>query len=152
MENEFIDFTRFATEQTDKELIRIVTTERDSFHPLAVDAAEKELKERKIDILVHGVKRKEVIAEKIVDSNLVGINLRFINLLIDITVWLLISEMRPCNYRSTSLNALCCSSHSAVSKANFDLWMRQALNLWKPWLNIKIRVFFCAGYLLAKFG
>ncbi len=93
MENEFIDFTRFATEQTDKELIRIVTTERDSFHPLAVDAAEKELKERKIDILVHGVKRKEVIAEKIVDSNLVGINLRFINLLIDITVWLLISML-----------------------------------------------------------
>jgi uncharacterized RDD family membrane protein YckC len=88
MENEFVDFTRFISEQTDEELIRIVTADRDSYHPLAVEAAKSEIKERGIKRnKFYEIKNKAVL-EKEVDSFVVSSKIRFLNYVIDQFVWL----------------------------------------------------------------
>jgi len=69
------DFKEVMSERTDKELIRIVTVDRDSYQPMAVEAAEVEIKSRDLDAtkieqvkndLVYAVeKQKQFDAKKI---------------------------------------------------------------------------------------
>ena len=46
MENEF---AKVMSERTDEELIKIVTAERTSYNPTAIEAAEAEIEKRNID-------------------------------------------------------------------------------------------------------
>nr|WP_298791559.1 RDD family protein [uncultured Allomuricauda sp.] len=75
------------SERTDEELIRIVTTERKNYQPLALDAAEQEISKRNIDtsnfeaIKLQAIKEKE---QKIsIETDTVGSDTRFVHYLID---------------------------------------------------------------------
>ena len=46
MENEF---AKVMSERTDEELIKIVTVERGSYNPTAIEAADSEIEKRNID-------------------------------------------------------------------------------------------------------
>ncbi len=43
------EFKQVMSERTDEELIKIVTTERDGYNPIAIEAAESEVEKRNID-------------------------------------------------------------------------------------------------------
>ncbi len=84
MENEF---KSVMSEHTDEDLIKIVTAERDSYNPIAIEAAESEIKKRNINTEKFEEIRKTSSIEKEqknkVDSNLASTSLRFVNYLID---------------------------------------------------------------------
>ena len=61
MENEF---TKVMSERTDEELIKIVTVERGSYNPNAIEAADAEVEKRKIDTSEFEKIRKKATAEK----------------------------------------------------------------------------------------
>jgi len=67
MENEFKEV---MSERSDKELIKIVTNERDSYNPIAIKAAESEIDKRNIDtsklqeIRENALKEKQLIDSK----------------------------------------------------------------------------------------
>jgi uncharacterized RDD family membrane protein YckC len=92
MENEF---AKVMSERTDKELIKIVTAERDKYNPTAIEAAETEVEKRKIDTSkFEEIKEKatsERVAKENVDSNVVGSGIRFVNFLIDFIIWLILA-------------------------------------------------------------
>jgi len=92
MENEF---KQVMSERTDEELIKIVTAERERYNPTAIEAAESEIEKRNIDTSDFEKIQEKVVAEKErkekVDSNVVGSGIRFINFLIDFTVWLVLA-------------------------------------------------------------
>ncbi len=92
MENEF---TQVMSERTDEELITIVTVDRDKYNPIALEAADLEVEKRKIDTSTFQQiqdKAQEAKAQKQkVDSNVVGSGTRFLHLVIDWVVWLVLS-------------------------------------------------------------
>ena len=92
MENEF---TKVMSERTDEELISIVTVERDKYNPVAIEAADAEVEKRNIDTSEFEKIREKATSEKaqkeIVDSNVVGPGIRFVNFLTDFIIWLLIA-------------------------------------------------------------
>ena len=92
MENKF---KQVMSERTDEELIKIVTVERGRYEPLAVEAAEAEIEKRNIDTSDFEQIREKATAEKeqkeTVDSNVVGSGIRFVNFLIDIIAWLVLT-------------------------------------------------------------
>mgnify|MGYP003113529439 CR=1 FL=1 len=92
MENEF---AKVMSERTDEELIRIVTVERENYNPIAIEAADAEVKNRNIDTSEFESIREKAIEEKKqkeqVDSNVVGSGIRFLNFLIDFIVWLVLA-------------------------------------------------------------
>lgn len=92
MENEF---KQVMSERTDDELVKIVTTERERYNPVALEAAESEIENRNIDTSLFEKIKKKATAEKIkkkkVDSNVVGSGIRFLNFLIDFIIWLVIA-------------------------------------------------------------
>ena len=62
MENEF---KKVMSQQTDEELIKIVTLERSRYNPIAVEAAESEIENRHIDSSkFHEIREKEIIEKK----------------------------------------------------------------------------------------
>ena len=87
MENEF---TKIMSERADEELIKIVTVERGSYNPMAIKAAESEIKKRNIDTSDFDKIQKKAIDEKEqkqkVDSNVVSSGIRFLNYIIDFIV------------------------------------------------------------------
>jgi uncharacterized RDD family membrane protein YckC len=91
MENEF---AKVMSERTDEELIKIVTVERTSYNPTAIEAADAEVEKRNIDTSEFEKIREKATAEKEqkekVDSNVVGSGIRFVNFLIDFIVWLVL--------------------------------------------------------------
>ncbi|SNQ43637.1 RDD family protein [Cellulophaga lytica] len=92
MENEF---AKVMSERTDEELIRIVTVERERYNTTAIEAADAEVEKRNIDTSEFVKIREKATAEKEqkqkVDSNVVGSGIRFVNLLIDFIVWLVLA-------------------------------------------------------------
>tara|TARA_R110002012_G_C11583638_1_gene605591 strand:+ start:738 stop:1334 length:597 start_codon:yes stop_codon:yes gene_type:complete len=92
MENEF---AKVMSERTDEELIKIVTVERGSYNPTAIEAADAEVEKRNIDTSEFEKIREKATTEKEqkekVDSNVVGSGIRFVNFLIDFIVWLVLA-------------------------------------------------------------
>ncbi|UNZ00348.1 RDD family protein [Zhouia spongiae] len=92
MENEF---AKVMSERTDEELIKIVTVERERYNPTAIEAADAEVEKRNIDTSEFEKIRERATAEKEqkekVDSNVVGLGIRFVNFLIDFIVWLILA-------------------------------------------------------------
>lgn len=92
MENEF---AKVMSERTDEELIKIVTVERTSYNPTAIEAADAEVEKRNIDTSEFEKIREKATAEKQqkekVDSNVVGSGIRFLNFIIDFIIWLIIA-------------------------------------------------------------
>lgn len=92
MENKF---AKVMSERTDEELIKIVTVERGSYNPTAIEAADAEVEKRNIDTSEFEKIREKATAEKEqkekVDSNVVGSGIRFVNFLIDFIVWLVLA-------------------------------------------------------------
>ncbi|WP_299902022.1 RDD family protein [uncultured Aquimarina sp.] len=94
MENEFKEV---MSQRTNEELIKILTVEIGKYQPLAVEAAELEVKKRNIDTSDFEQIREKAFAEKEqkekVNSNVVGSGIRFVNFLIDFIVWLVLAFM-----------------------------------------------------------
>ncbi|MFC4221229.1 RDD family protein [Flagellimonas marina] len=92
MENEF---AKVMSERTDEELIKIVTVERDKYNPTALEAADSEIENRKINTSTFKEIRDKANAEKIqkqkVDSSVVSSGTRFLHLIIDWAVWIILS-------------------------------------------------------------
>ena len=89
------NFEKVMSENTDEELIKIVTVERDDYQPLAVEIAEKEIKKRDIDtskfyeIIGSQINEKKVKEKN--ESDIVSSGVRFINFLIDFILWYIIA-------------------------------------------------------------
>ncbi len=85
MENQF---TKVMSGRTDEELIKIVTIERGSYNPTAMEAADSEIEKRNIDTSeFEKIKVKSTITNKQkVDKNVVSSEIRFVNFLIDLIV------------------------------------------------------------------
>ncbi|MGY3795712.1 RDD family protein [Aquimarina sp. 433] len=94
MENEFKEV---MSQRTNEELIKILTVEIGKYQPIAVEAAELEVKKRNIDTSDFEQIREKAFAEKEqkekVNSNVVGSEIRFVNFLIDFIVWLVLAFM-----------------------------------------------------------
>lgn len=94
MENEFKEV---MSQRTNEELIKILTVEIGKYQPLAIEAAELEVKKRNIDTSDFEQIREKAFAEKEqkekVNSNVVGSGIRFVNFLIDFIVWLVLAFM-----------------------------------------------------------
>jgi len=84
MENEF---KGIMSEKSDKELIKIITLDKDKYQPLAIEAVENELKYRNISNLdFENISQNiqiEEEKEKIRENNSVNSGIRFLNFLID---------------------------------------------------------------------
>jgi len=84
MEN---NFEKVMSERTDEELIKIVTIEREDYQPLAIETAENEIKNRKLDINDFQEVKQDAIIEKEKNiktkSNVANSGLRFLNFIID---------------------------------------------------------------------
>ncbi len=91
MENEF---KQVMSELTDEELIKIVTVEKERYNLIALEAAESEIEKRKLDIGEFDkiIENAKFVKEQkqIVDSNVVGSGIRFLNYIIDFLVVYLI--------------------------------------------------------------
>jgi uncharacterized RDD family membrane protein YckC len=89
MENEFKEV---MSNRTDEELIKIVTTQRDDYNPIAVEAAEIEVEKRNIDTSkfeeIKQIATVEKKQKEKVDSNVVSSGIRFLNFIIDLFSWL----------------------------------------------------------------
>lgn len=85
------EFKEVMSQRTDEELITIVTIERDGYNPIAIDAAEAEIKKRNIDTNTFTKVEEKVTIEKEkkkkVKSNVVDTHIRFVNFIIDHIVW-----------------------------------------------------------------
>ncbi len=85
MENEF---SKVMSERSDEQLIKIVTSERDKYQPLAIEAAEAEIEKRNIDSSTFDEIRETATIEREkqeeVDEGLAPLGLRFVNCIVDI--------------------------------------------------------------------
>lgn len=88
------DFKDVMSQRTDEELIKIVTIQRDDYQPLAVEAAEKEIKKRGIDTTkVEEIKtdlEEKIEEEKEFDSKKVKSAIRLLNFIIDSIAFLIV--------------------------------------------------------------
>ncbi len=84
MEN---NFEKVMSERTDEELIKIVTVEREDYQPLAIEIAEREIQNRKLNINDFQEVQENIIIEKEkqikAESNVANSILRFVNFIID---------------------------------------------------------------------
>jgi uncharacterized RDD family membrane protein YckC len=92
MEN---SFTETMSKRTNEELIKIVTVERDGYQQTAIDAAEKEIEKRNIDINkieeLKTVYTKLADEQKEIESNKVTPWTRFLHFIIDTVAWLIVA-------------------------------------------------------------
>ena len=81
------DFKDVMSKRTDEDLIKIVTVDRDGFQPLAVEAAEQEIKNRNIDTSkieqVKAALTTKFEEEKEFESKKVSTLTRFIHFIVD---------------------------------------------------------------------
>lgn len=91
------DFKEAMSKRTDEDLIKIVTVDRGRYQPLAVEAAEEEIKKRKIDTTkIEQVKvdlTAKIEKQKELNSNKVSALTRFIHFIVDTIVWLIIAAI-----------------------------------------------------------
>jgi hypothetical protein len=92
MENEF---SEVMSKRTDEELIKIVTIDKEGYQPLAVVAAEEEIKKRGIDS--QKIEEQKVILtskdeqQKTIDSKTVGSLTRLVHFIVDTIAFLVLS-------------------------------------------------------------
>lgn len=97
MEN---NFTKVMSNKSDEELIKIITINRSKYQELAVEAAQKEIDLRNIDIskveaITAKIENEKQIIQK-VENNTVKSRIRFVNFMIDfIVVFILFSLIVP---------------------------------------------------------
>ena len=88
-------FKDVMSQQANEELIRIVTIQRDDYQPLAVEAAEKEIKKRGINTkMVEEVKNdleENIKEQKEFDSKKVNSLTRLLNFIIDSITFLIVT-------------------------------------------------------------
>ncbi|MFT3902477.1 MAG: RDD family protein [Niabella sp.] len=88
------DYRKVMSEQTDEELIKIVTVDRDRYQPSATETAKEEIKNRKIDARIFEQIKETVEtqeAEKLkFESKKVSSLTRALHFIIDTTVWQII--------------------------------------------------------------
>jgi RDD family len=91
------DFKDVMSKRTDEELIKIVTVGRNDYQPLAVEAAEQEIKNRGIDTtIIEQVKidlTTKIVEQQQFDDKKVKATTRFINFIVDTTIWLIIAAI-----------------------------------------------------------
>ena len=91
------DFKEVMSKRTDEDLIKIVTVDRGRYQPLAVEAAEEEIKKRKIDTTKIEQVKVDLTAkfekQKELNANKVSALTRFIHFIVDTSVWLIIAAI-----------------------------------------------------------
>ena len=89
------DFKDVMSKRTDEDLIRIITVDRDGYQPLAIEAAEEEIKKRNIDTTkIEQVKvdlTAKIEKQKEFDSKEVGSLTRFIHFIIDTILFVILT-------------------------------------------------------------
>jgi len=89
-----IDFNEVMSKHADDELIKIVTIDKNKYQPLAIEAAEEEIKKRNIDTTKFEQVKVALTAksteEKEFEAKKVNSVTRFFNLIIDTIVWFII--------------------------------------------------------------
>ena len=87
------DFKDVMSKRTDEELIKIVTVDRNGYQPLAVAAAEEEIKNRNIDIekveQVESEFNAEIEEKKHLNDKTVSSLIRFVHFIIDTIAWII---------------------------------------------------------------
>lgn len=100
------DFKDVMSKRTDDELIQIVTIDKNKYQPLAIEAAEEEIKKRNIDTTkIEQVKVDltiKITEQEEFEANKVSSSTRFINFIIDTIVWFIIVAIltNPINTKS----------------------------------------------------
>ena len=88
------DFKNVMFKRTDDELIKIVTVDKGKYQPLAIEAAEEEIRKRNIDTTKIEQVKVELIAkfeeEEQFETKKVSSLTRFLNFIIDTIVWFII--------------------------------------------------------------
>ena len=88
------DFKDIMSKRTDEELIKIVTVDRNGYQPLAVIAAEEEIKNRNIDTTkieqVENGFKTEIEEKELLGGKTVNSLIRFVHFIIDIVIWWII--------------------------------------------------------------
>ena len=89
------DFKDVMSKRTDEDLIKIVTVDRDGYQPLAVEAAEEEIKKRNIDTTkIEQVKTdltSKIEEQKEFDSKKVSSLTRFIHFIVDTIAFFIVT-------------------------------------------------------------
>lgn len=91
------EFKKVMSERTDEELIKIVTVDRGKYQPLAIEAAEEEMKGRNIsghkieEVKEELVSELEVLDE--VDRRKVGSLIRFVHFMMDTIIWFVLAAI-----------------------------------------------------------
>ena len=89
------DFKDVMSKRTDEDLIKIVTVDRDGYQPLAVEAAEEEIKKRNIDpTKIEQVKTDltaKIEEQKEFDSKKVSSLTRFIHFIVDTIAFIIVT-------------------------------------------------------------
>jgi len=89
------DFKDVMSKRTDEDLIKIVTVDRDGYQPLAVEAAEAEIKKRNIDTTkIEEVKTDftaKIEEQKEFDSKKVSSLTRFIHFIVDTIAFFIVT-------------------------------------------------------------
>ena len=89
-----IDFNEVMSKHADDELIKIVTIDKNKYQPLAIEAAEEEIKKRNIDTTKFEQVKVTITAksaeEKEFEAKKVNSVTRFFNFIIDTIVWFII--------------------------------------------------------------
>jgi hypothetical protein len=89
------DFKDVMSKRTDEDLIKIVTVDRDGYQPLAIEAAEQEIKNRNIDTTkIEQVKvdlTAKIEEQKEFDSKKVNSLTRFIHFIVDTIAFVILT-------------------------------------------------------------
>lgn len=91
MENNFLEV---MSKRTDEELIKIVTIDKDNYQPLAVEAAEWEIKKRQLDIgMIEKVNKDlktKIEEQNTLDSTIVNSWTRLLHFVIDLLAFFIL--------------------------------------------------------------
>jgi uncharacterized RDD family membrane protein YckC len=93
------NFTEIMSKRTNEELIKIVRVDRDSYQPTAIEAAEREIQKRNIEVSkIEEVKTtytKLADKQKEIDTNKVSAVTRLLHFIIDTLAVLIIATVLP---------------------------------------------------------
>ncbi|MFK8046644.1 MAG: RDD family protein [Crocinitomicaceae bacterium] len=89
------DFAKVMSERSNEELIKIVSEEKDSYQPAALEAAKHEIENRNIDAKQLLEIKKSIVQENLIQEKLnskkVSVVLRLVNCLVDSVIILILS-------------------------------------------------------------
>lgn len=91
------NFTEIMSKRTSEDLIKIITVEKDSYQPAAIEAAEKEIQKRNIEVSkidqIKTAHEQLAVREKQIENDKVNALTRFIHLIVDTITWLVIATI-----------------------------------------------------------